>query len=141
MYAGLYLFGCGVALAVLLNDMLTLLGDVMGLPAPYSLAIFAIPALVFGALSWWLVVERRAAYAYRFGAVVGLLTALLTGAVWTALFVAVWGVEMVTVPMVAVLVGFVLGFAVVAGVLSGLPLMYVRRRVHTGSGGGPEETL
>lgn len=130
LYAGLYLVGCGVVLAVLLNDMLTLLGDVIGLPTPYSSVIFPSPALLFGALSWWLVVERRAAYAYRFGAVVGLLTALLTGVVWTARFVVVWGVEMLTVPMVAVLVGFVLGFAVLAGVLSGPPLMYARRRLN-----------
>lgn len=131
VYAGLYLYGCGVVLAVLLNDVLTLLGDVIGFPTPYSLVAFASPALLFGGLTWWLVVEQRAAYAYRFGAVVGLLTALLTGAIWTARFVVVWGVEMLTVPMVAVLVGFVLGFAVLAGVLSGLPLMYARRRLNT----------
>lgn len=127
--AGLYLFCWAAAVAFLLSDILTLLGEVIGLPPGFALAIVASPALLIGAAAWWAVVERRAAYAYRLGGLVGLLTALLTGLVWLARFVDVWGVEMVAVDIVAVLVAFVLGVAAVVGALVGLPLMYARRRL------------
>ncbi|OYR84242.1 hypothetical protein DJ71_09205, partial [Halorubrum sp. E3] len=63
----------------------------------------------------------------------GLLTALLTGAVWTGRFVLVWGPEMLTAGPVPLLVGFVLGAVAVAGVLVGLPITFVRRRNRTRS--------
>ena len=58
----------------------------------------------------------------------GLLTALLTGALWTVRFVSVWSVEMLTAGLVPLLVGVVFGAVAVAGVLVGLPITYVRRR-------------
>lgn len=127
--AGLYLFCWAAAVAFLLADILTLLGDVIGLPPGFALAVMPSPALPIGAAAWWAVVERRAAYAYRYGGLVGLLTALLTGLVWVARFVDVWGVEMAAVDIVSVLVAFVLGVAAVVGALVGLPLMYTRRRL------------
>jgi hypothetical protein len=128
VYAGLCLFGCATVTAVLLADVLALFAEVVGLPARYAMVLLASPALLVGTVTWWAVVERRRAYAYRVGGAVGLLTALLTGLLWTARFVTVWGVEMLAVPIVAVLVLFVLGITAVAGVLVGLPLMYARRR-------------
>lgn len=127
--SGIYLFLGATAVAYLLSDLLTLLGEVIGLPPGLALAVMASPALLIGAAAWWVVVERRAAYAYRYGGLVGLLTALLTGLVWVARFVDVWGVEMATVDIVSFLVAFVLGVAAVAGALVGLPLMYARRRL------------
>lgn len=90
--------------------------------------IFASPALVFGAVAWWGFVERRATYQYRFGALFGLVTALLTGMIWTGRFIDFWGIERVMIPLIAFLVFYILGLAVVAGVLTALPLMYARRR-------------
>lgn len=141
-YAGLYLFACGMATAALLSDVLALLADVIGLPAGFATAIFAGPALVVGAVAWWELVERRGRYAYRVGAAVGVVTAGLTAVVWTARFVSVWGVELLRVEAVALLAGVVVGVAVVAGALVGLPLMYARRRVdgsaaRTGGTAGP----
>lgn len=130
VYAGLYLFIAGLLLSLLLSDMLSVLADVIPLPVTYSVVVFACPTVVFGAGTWWAVVERGGAHSYRHGAIVGVATALLTGLVWTTLFVAVWGVEMVTVPIVAFLVVFVLGIAVVVGGLAGLPLMYACRRLN-----------
>lgn len=127
--AGCYLFLCATALAFLLADLLSLLGEVIGLPPVFGLAIMAGPALVIGAFAWWAIVERRADYAYRRGVIVGFLTALLTGLVWLVRFVDVWGVEMVAVGIVATLAAFVLGVAAIAGALVGLPLMYARRRL------------
>lgn len=121
------MFVFGIVTAVLLSDFLVLLADVIGLPSTYAKVIFASPALVFGAVFWWVIVERRASYKYRFGAVFGLVTALLTGMVWTGRFIDFWGVEMVVIPIIAFLVFYVLGLAVVAGVLTALPLMYARR--------------
>lgn len=131
-YAGGYLFVCGTATAFLLADLLRLLADVIGLPAGLGLVILASPALGIGAGTWWAFVERRGAYSYPAGGLVGFLTALLTGLVWTARFVSAWGVEMVAIPIVAFLVVFVLGVVGVAGGLTGLPLMYARRRSRAG---------
>lgn len=140
MYAGLYTFGCATATAYLLSDLLGILAEVIGLPTTYAMVILASPALVVGTGAWWAVVERRDAYTYRFGGLFGLVTALLTGLLWTVRFVSIWGFEMMVLPMVSVLVAFVLGVAVVAGVLAGLPVMYVRRRLGSGLTGGSERT-
>ena len=126
MYAGAYLFVCATLTAFLLSDVLVLLGDALGLPAGYAMFVLASPALAVGAVGWWALVERRGSYTYLVGAAVGLLTALLTGLVWIVRFVSSWGVEFLLT--VGVLVGVVLGWAVAAGVLAGLPLMYARRR-------------
>lgn len=127
--AGLSLFLCATAVAYALSDLLALLGDVIGLPAGFAMVILASPSLAIGALLWWTVVERRAAFAYRFGAGVGLLTAALTGLLWVLRFVDVWGFEMLAVDVVAVLAAVVLGVAVTVGAIIGLPLMYARRRL------------
>lgn len=126
--AGGYMFVCGVVTAFLLSDFLVLLADVIGLPATYAMVIFASPTLIFGAIAWWILIERRASYTYIIGALFGLVTALLTGMVWTIRFIDFWGVEMIVIPIVALLIVYVLGLAIVAGVLTGLPLMYARRR-------------
>ncbi len=134
-YAGLYMFVCGTVVASLLSDLLALLADVIGLPAGYAMAMFASPVLVIGTAVWWLLVERRTAYTYPIGGVFGLITASAAGLLWTARFVDVWGVEMAVIDAVASLIAFVIGVAVVGGVLAGLPMMYARRRL----GGGPSD--
>lgn len=128
--AGLYMFACGTATAYLLEDLLALLGDVIGLPAAAAMVILASPAFVFGAVVWWAVVERRRTYSYRLGVVFGLITALLTGLLWTVRFVSVWGLEVLGVEVVSLLVVFVLGVVAIVGGLTSLPLMYARRRLH-----------
>lgn len=130
LYVGLYMFGCGIVTAFLLDELLVLLADVIGLPATYSLVVLASPTLIIGAATWWTIVERRKAYTYRLAGVFGLVTALLTGTLWTARFVSYWGFEMLGIPVVAFLAVFVLGVAGLAGVLSSLPLMYARRRLN-----------
>lgn len=132
VYAGLYAFVCATALAFLLSDVLVLLGDVLGLPGAYSMFIFASPTLAIGASVWWALVERRGAYSYVIGGAFGLVTALLTGLLWVLRFVSTWGLEMLRANGIQILVGFVLGMAVVAGGLSGLGLMYARRRLGDG---------
>lgn len=130
IYAGGYMFVCGLIVALLLSDMLTLLAEVIGLPVPYSIVILASPTLFIGAVTWWLVVERPGSYTYRLGGFFGLATALLTGLLWTIRFVGIWGFEMLSIPIVSLLVVFVFGVVVIAGSLSGLPLMYARRRLN-----------
>lgn len=92
--------------------------------------IFASPSLAIGAVVWWTLVERREADTYPIGGAFGLVTAILTGFLWTVRFVSGWGVEMALA--LPVLIGFVLGVTVIAGALAGLPLMYVRRRLADG---------
>lgn len=129
VYAGLYMFVCAALVALLLAPVLTLLADVIGLSAEYAVVAFASPALVVGAGVWLVLVERRNSHTYPAGCAFGFLTALLTGVIWTVRFTSVWGVEMLTAGPVAVLVLFVLAVASVAGLVTGLPLMYVRRRL------------
>ena len=128
LLAGGYAFGCATVTAVLLSDVLGLFAEVIGLPPALSMAVLASPALAAGAGIWWALVERPRAYTYPRGAAFGLLTALVTGAVWTARFVFVWGVEMLTAGPVPLIVGFVLGATALAGTLVGFPITYVRRR-------------
>jgi hypothetical protein len=128
LYAGVYMFVCAAVVAVLLSDILALLADVIGLPAAYWPVIVAGPAFGIGAVAWWTIVERRASYTYRLGAVFGGVTALLTGLLWTGRFILVWSVEMAAVPVITYLIAFVVGVTAVAGVLTSIPLMYVRRQ-------------
>jgi len=128
LYAGGYAFGCAALTAFLLSDLLGLFAEVIGLPPVAGMPLLATPALVVGAVVWWALVERRDAPTYLRGAAFGLLTALLTGTLWTVRFVSVWSVEMLTAGPVPLLVGFVLGAVAVAGVLVGLPITYARRR-------------
>jgi hypothetical protein len=129
VYAGLYMFIVGGIVSLLLSDILSVLVDVISIPGISSVIVFACPALIFGTGTWWAVVERRDTDLYRYGAIVGVATALLTGTVWTTVFVVVWGVEMVSVPIVGYLVVLVVGIAVLVGGLAGLLPMYARRRV------------
>lgn len=130
------MFIMATATALLLSDVLALLADVIGLPPAYAMAIFASPALVIGAGLWWGAVERRGSYSYLIGGLVGSVTALLTGLLWTTRFVVVWGTEMLAVDAVSLLVGAVLGVVVLAGAFTGLPLMYARRRLESGPSSG-----
>lgn len=141
LYAGFYMFICGTVVAVLLSDMLSLLADVIGLPTKFWMVIVAGPAFAVGAGVWWVVIERHSAYTYRRGSAFGLLTALLTGGLWTAQFIRIWGVEMAEIPIIAFFILFVLGFAAIAGVLTAVPLMYARRRQGTELADGTEQTV
>lgn len=128
LYAGVYMFICAVVTAFALADMLLLLADVIGLPTAYSGVIFASPAFVIGTVAWWTIVEGRGSYTYLRGGAVGVVTASLTGLVWTVRFVRFWGFEMLAVPIISALVALVLGVTITVGALVGFPLMYARRR-------------
>ena len=134
LLAGGYAFGCATLTAFALSSMLGLFAEVIGLPAAFAMPLLAAPALVAGAGVWWALVERSGTVTYLRGAAFGLLTALVTGGLWTARFVLVWGPEMLVAGPVPLLVGFVLGAVAVAGVLVGLPITYVRRRSRERSG-------
>lgn len=135
VYAGLYLFFAGTMIAVRLSDVLGLLADLIGLPAGFAMAVFATPAFVVGTVAWWAIVERRGGYSYRLGSGVGGTTALLTGLLWTAVFGAIWGLELLGIDVVLLLVATVLASAAVAGAVAGLPFMYARRRLGDGLAG------
>lgn len=122
----------GIVTVLLLSDMLSLLGEVIGLPPQYALVILASPTFLIGAIGWWMIVERRHAYSYFSGVVFGLVTALFTGVFWTVRFVDFWGLDMLMVPAVSYIVLFVLGIVMVVGAIVGLPIMYGRQRVQHG---------
>jgi len=90
---------------------------------------------VIGSLIWWVGVERRRSETYVSGGLCGLLTASVTGLLWTGWFVTVWGVEMLSAEIVTVLVAFVLGTITVAGGIAGLVFTYLRRRLGVELGG------
>ena len=96
LFAGVYAFGCATLTAFALSTVLGLFAEVIGLPTAFAMPLLATPALVAGTVVWWALVERRGAVTYVRGAAFGLFTALLTGAAWTARFVWVWSVEMLT---------------------------------------------
>lgn len=141
IYAGLYMFVCGTVAAFLLSDMLTLLADVIGLSTDYWMIILASPALAIGSVVWWIAVERRDSYTYLLGGAFGLVTALLTGFLWTVQFIIFWGFEMAAIPIITVLILFVLGFTATAGVITSIPLMYARRRLNGKLPNGKEYTI
>ncbi|PHQ39070.1 hypothetical protein DJ69_08100 [Halorubrum persicum] len=130
IFTGIYMFIVGVTLSSNLYSILSVFAEVIGLHVTNFSIVFASPAFVFGAGAWWGVVERRDAGLYRHGVIVGGATALLTGLVWTIVFVAIWEVEMLIVPMNAFLIALVLCIAVLVGGLAGLPLMFVRHQVN-----------
>lgn len=132
IYAGVYLFICGLLLALALSDILGLLADVIGLPAGYWMFVIPGPVLIIGPGLWWGLIEGRRSFGYRYGALFGILTAVLTGLLWTGIFVGVWGLEMLAVPMVSILAALVLGFVALAGLLTGIGFMYGRRRFGPG---------
>ena len=135
LLAGAYAFCCAAFTAASLSTVLDLFGEVIGLPTAFVVPILAAPALLAGALVWWALVERRGTVTYLRGAAFGLLTALITGLVWTARFVSVWSPEMLAADPVRLLVGFVFAAVAVAGILVGLPITYVRRRSRGASDG------
>lgn len=135
------MFVCGIVVALLLSDMLALLADVIGLSSGYWMVIFASPAFAFGAVVWWAVIERRDLYTYLFGAAFGLITALLTGLLWTVQFIRFWGFEMAEIPIIAFFIVFVLGFTAIGGILTALPLMYARRQLNRESSGQKENAM
>lgn len=128
LFAGVYAFCCAALTALFFSTILDLFGEVIGLPASFVAPILAAPALLAGGLIWWALVECGGTVTYLRGAAFGLLTALVTGLAWTARFVSVWSVEMLTAGPVRLLVGFVFAAVAVAGVLVGLPITYIRRR-------------
>jgi hypothetical protein len=128
LLAGVYAFACAALTAASLSTVLGLFGEVIGLPTALVVPIIAAPALFAGALVWWALVERRGTVTYLRGAAFGLLTALVTGLLWTARFVSVWSPEMLAADPVRLLVGFVFAAVALAGVVVGLPITYVRRR-------------
>lgn len=130
------MFLCGSVVALLLTEILGLLADVIGLSTEYWIIVLASPTVVIGAAFWWVAIERRDSYTYLTGSAFGLTTALLTGLFWTAQFILLWGVEMAAIPIAAVLIVFVLGFAAITGAITALPLMYVRRRSNSESASG-----
>ncbi|ESS09641.1 MAG: hypothetical protein A07HN63_00446 [uncultured archaeon A07HN63] len=129
VFAGVYLFLCGTAVAVLLSDLLGLLADVIGLSVEHWMVVLAGPAAPIGAGVWWIAVERRGAYSYLAATLFGLTATLLTGLLWTGRFIQVWSLELAAVRMTGLLILVVLGFTAVSGVLAAVPFMYLRRRV------------
>lgn len=132
VFVGFYMFIVGVVVSLNLYSILSVFAEVISLPVTNAGVVFAAPALVFGAGTWWGIVERQDATLYRHGVIVGAVTALLTGLVWTTVFVAVWGVEMLVVPMTAFLVVLVLSIATLVGGLAGIPLMFARHQLNEG---------
>lgn len=134
------MFICGVVVTLILSDLLSLLADVIGLSTGYWMVIVASPAFAIGAVVWWATVERRQSYSYLVGGAFGLVTALLTGLLWTAQFIRFWGVEMAEIPIIGFLILLVLGLTAIAGVAVALPLMYARRRLNSDPSGRVEQT-
>jgi uncharacterized protein YacL len=135
------MFICGIVVALLLSDMLSLLADMIGRSSGAWMVIFASPAFVFGAVAWWTVIERRDSYTYLLAGAFGLITALLTGLLWTAQFIRFWGFEMAEIPIIAFFIVFVLGVTAIAGILTAIPLMYARRRLNRESSSQKEHAM
>lgn len=125
--AGGYAFLIGTILLATIQPTSETLLNILGVRTGYSMFLMAAPATFVGAVVWWAVVEWRGAYSYPRGALFGGLTALTTVATWVLKFLEVWGFELVATGWF--LVAFVLAVTGVGGLVSGVPLMYARRRL------------
>jgi len=132
LYAGVYAFLCSIVTLRELSPISDTLVTV--LPAPIGSSGFALAAPVpfLGAIVWWVVVERRDGYRYLFGGVVGLLTALAAVLLWTLVLAIVWGPKVLGAGGVLLVVSVTLAVALPVAFVSGLPLMYARRRLDPG---------
>lgn len=124
--AGVYAYLVGTLTLLTLSPVAETMGPIVGLPENYAVFLMAAPAAVIGAAVWWVLVERSNAYSYPLGAAFGGLTALFTVFAWVLKFVDAWGLRLVLTGRL--LVAAVLAVTVVAGLVSGLPLMSARRR-------------
>lgn len=123
---GVYTFVCATVLLLGLSQVAAVVADLLVLPSD-SVVWLAGPVPVFGSLLWWRLVERGGADTYRRGAAVGLLTALLTAVFWVLRAGLVWGPEGIVAGwplVVAMLVP-----TIPAGIVTGITVMYARRRL------------
>ena len=129
VFAGFYMFIIGTVLSSGLHSILSVFAEVISLSVTNPGVVFAIPALIFGTGIWWKIVEQRDTTLYRHGTIVGAATALLTGLLWTTVFVAVWGFEMLIVPINAFLILLVLSIITIVGGLAGFPFIFARHQL------------
>lgn len=126
LYAGVYTFVWSVGLLMVLSPVTRTLGTLLQFPAGYAGFIVASPATCIGAIVWWGLVERRETYAYRYGGLFGLVTALLTVLFWLLVLTAIFGSLVV---MGLTVVGFVLAVTLPVGSVAGILLLSARRQV------------
>jgi len=127
LLAGAYVFVCSSLVVLPLGAVADTLLTVLGLPESYAAVLVPGSGALVGAVGWWALVERRAAYSYLFGALFGLVTAVVTVLGWTLAVSVVWGPRTVLLAGVVV-IGFVLAITAPFGAVAGLPMMYARRR-------------
>ncbi|WP_161631411.1 hypothetical protein [Candidatus Halobonum tyrrellensis] len=127
IFAGLYAFGCGTLPILWLGSVTTAFADYFGVPGDEAL-LLASPALAVGAVLWWRLVERPTNYRYRESVAFGVLTAVGTVLLWVG-WLAVIDWRWLTVYPVPLVIAFLLGVTVLVGIVSSLPLMFVRRRL------------
>lgn len=127
LLAGAYTFLCSSLVLGPLGAVSDTLLTVLGLPETYAAVLVPASSAAVGAVCWWALVERRAAYAYPFGALFGLVTAVVTVLGWTVAVAVVWGPRTVLLAG-GVVIGFVLALTAPIGAVAGLPLLYARRR-------------
>lgn len=128
--AGGFIFLCSAILLLILSPFTDTLGRLLWLPTGVSAFLFAGPVAFLGAGVWWTVVERRRRYTYLLGGVAGVLAAIVAVLFWALVFAVVWGPSSLRVG--GILVVFVLAVSVPVAFVSGLPLMYARRRLAPG---------
>ena len=125
--AGCYAFLCGAALMGSLDPIHHTMAGILGVETGYPALVLASPAALLGAAAWWAVVERAGPESYLRGALFGGLTAVATVTAWVLRALSVWGFELVASGWFVI--AWMLAMTAVAGVVSGLPLVVVRRRL------------
>lgn len=125
--AGLCAFCSAVVLLLFLDPVAGTLAKLVGLPSGYAPAAMAAPTAVVGAAVWWAIVERRRRYRYGPGVLFGVSVAALTVLFWVLAFTVVWGPRLVLSGWFVV--AFVLAVTSPVGCLTGLSMMYARRRL------------
>lgn len=125
--AGCYAFLCSAALMASLNPIHRTMAGILGVEAGNPALVLASPAALLGAAAWWTVVERAGPETYLRGALFGGLTAVATVTAWVLRALSVWGFELVTTGWFVI--AWMLGMTAVAGVVTGVPLVVVRRRL------------
>lgn len=125
--AGCYAFLCGTVLVASLDPIHHTMAAILGVESGYLALVLASPAAVLGAAAWWTVVERAGPDSHLRGALFGGVTAVATVTAWVLRALSVWGFELVASGWFVI--AWMFALTAVAGVVTGLTLVVVRRRL------------
>lgn len=137
--AGGFAFLCSTFLLGVIRPVSDVLARLLNMPDAVSPVLLAAPVAVIGTPVWWALIEREGAVTYLRGATAGFVTAVATVAFWLVVFAIIWDPALVLAG--SILVAFVTGLVVPAGLAVGMAMTYLRRNFGDGPRDGWQSVL